>query len=132
MRTMAGSSFLRQAELNAVGPFVTAVVAGLIVVLAVYLITSTLQARRSATDLKRRLVSEMTEAASTLYQYIGAYYRALEARGLPIGFAPVQSDDELSDLRDQVLRCYRHRGHNGDRRGDVGVRPATPRRPRYR
>jgi hypothetical protein len=106
MRTMAGSSFLRQAELNAVGPLVTAVVGGLIVVLAVYLITTTLQARRSATELKHQLISEMTEAASTLYQAIGAYYRALEALGLPAGFVPAKNDHELLDLRNRVLGCY--------------------------
>jgi hypothetical protein len=112
MTTMAGSAFWHQAGLNAVGPLVTAIVGGFIVVLAVYLITTTLQARRSATELKHQLISEMTEAASTLYQYVGAYHRALEARGLleerSVGaeLVPAQNDSELYDLRHRVLNCY--------------------------
>jgi hypothetical protein len=32
-----------------------------------------------------------------------AYHRALEARGLPVGFAPAQTDHELSDLRRSAM-----------------------------
>ena len=70
---VTATPFWDQVALSAIPPLVTAVFGLLLVGLAVNYLTRVLQDRRTASQLKYDLVSQMTEVASTILHYAGLY-----------------------------------------------------------
>ena len=104
---VAATPFWDQVALNAIPPLVTAVFGLLLVGLAVNYLTRVLQDRRTESQLKYDLVSQMTEVASTLLHYAGLYRQAREAANLPdLGDEIVGSAQELAELRKKLLEQY--------------------------
>jgi hypothetical protein len=69
------TSFWYQAGLNAVGPFVTAVVGSLLIGLLVQAITRGAQDRRAARELRSALIAELTGVAAKLHVLLQMYQR---------------------------------------------------------
>jgi hypothetical protein len=69
------TSFWYQAGLNAVGPFVTAIVGSLLIGILVQAITRGAQERRAARELRYALIAELTGVAAKLHVLLQMYRR---------------------------------------------------------
>jgi hypothetical protein len=69
------TSFWYQAGLNAVGPFVTAIVGSLLIGVLVQAITRGAQERRAARELRNALIAELTGVAAKLHVLLQMYLR---------------------------------------------------------
>ena len=71
----AATSFWYQAGLNAVGPFVTAIVGSLFIGILVQTITRGAQERRAARELRYALIAELTGVAAKMHVVLQIYQR---------------------------------------------------------
>jgi hypothetical protein len=69
------TSFWYQAGLNAVGPFVTAIVGSFLIGILVQAITRSAQERRAARELRYALIAELIGAAAKLHVLLQMYLR---------------------------------------------------------
>jgi hypothetical protein len=69
------TSFWYQAGLNAVGPFVTAIVGSFLIGILVQAITRGAQERRAARELRYGLIAELTGVAAKLHVLLQIYLR---------------------------------------------------------
>jgi adenylate kinase family enzyme len=103
--TVTATSFWHQAVLNAIGPLITAVFGLLLVGLAVNFITRAVQDRRTAIQIKYRLISEITVTASTLYHHTIQYYQSRDGAADSTR-DKTAADDEYKKMREKLLDQY--------------------------
>src|SRR5690242_7169277 len=106
--TMMATSFWYQAAINAVGPVVSAIAGVLLAGLVVNYITRAAQDRRAESQLRRELISEIIETASTLYHHITSYARAKADAADAAESAPdtPAAGEEPGELRKKLLEQY--------------------------
>jgi hypothetical protein len=99
------SSFWYQAGVNSVGPLVSAVVGLLIVGLAVNRYTGASQDRRIDSEFRYELISEITDAASTLFHQIAMYDRARGGVD-DLDDTASEANEEVREQRRKLLELY--------------------------